>query len=170
MSIEIERKFLVNGDFKQYAYNNQRITQGYLSTDPERNVRVRLKGDKGYITIKGKSDDNGFSRFEWEKEIEAEDAKQLLALCDTDNIVDKIRYYIKSTNGLVFEVDEFQGLNNGLIVAELELNDKNQDFEKPDWLGKEVTGDIKYYNSYLSENPYTKWKEANDRHQSQNTR
>lgn len=164
MSIEIERKFLVCGDFKQYAYKSERISQGYLSTNSECTVRIRQNGGNAFITIKGKSNDNGLSRFEWEKEIEVSEAEQLLQLCDLDTIIDKTRYYIKSSENLVFEVDEFHALNEGLIVAEIELEHINQDFNKPEWLGQEVTGDIKYYNSQLSKNPYNKWTHSDDRH------
>lgn len=162
MPLEIERKFLVNEGFKESSFKSERITQGYLSTDPERTVRIRKAGNKAYITIKGKSSENGVSRYEWEKEIPVEDAAQLLLLCDTGSIVDKTRYYIKANEDLLFEVDEFHELNEGLIIAEIELTDENQYFEHPSWLGQEVTGNIKYYNSYLSKHPYSKWEKAND--------
>lgn len=160
MALEIERKFLVCGDFKTFAYKYEDIAQGYLSTDPDRSVRVRKKGDRAYLTIKGKSSANGISRYEWEKEISLSDANQLLLLCESLSIIDKTRYYIKTKNStLEFEVDEFHGDNNGLIIAEMELDSENQEFEKPDWIGTEVTGDQKYYNSQLSKNPYSKWTE-----------
>lgn len=157
MAIEIERKFLVSGDFKDSAYANQRITQGYLCSVPERTVRVRIKGNKAYLTIKGKSNDKGISRYEWEKEIPILEAEELLKLCEP-GIIDKVRYYI-SNQDLIFEVDEFLGDNAGLIMAEIELPTETTSFVKPIWLGQEVTGDIRYYNSYLSNCPFSKWSE-----------
>ena len=156
-NIEIERKFLIAGDFKADVYAHQRVTQGYMAGNSEgRTVRIRIKGDKGFITIKGASNDSGLSRFEWEKEISVEEADQLLKLCDP-GVIDKVRYLIKAGNH-TYEVDEFQGENAGLVMAEIELNSENEQFEKPVWLGKEVTGDIRYYNSQLVKNPYKNWK------------
>jgi len=156
MAQEIERKFLVKGGFKEAAFDALRITQGYLSTAPGRSVRVRLKGDKGFLTIKGPSRDGGLSRFEWEKEIGADEARELLALCEP-GLIDKTRWLVKA--GIhTFEVDEFHGDNEGLIMAEVELCAPDEPYEKPDWLGQEVTGDRRYYNSYLSKNPYKIWK------------
>ncbi|MFT4224517.1 CYTH domain-containing protein [Dysgonomonas sp.] len=155
MGLEIERKFLVKGDFKQYAYKQEAIVQGYLSSVPERTVRIRIKGEKAYLTIKGTSNASGLSRYEWEKQIPVKDARELIKLCEP-GIIDKIRYYIKNGN-YTFEVDEFHGENEGLVMAEIELSDEADTFEKPDWLGLEVTGDKRYYNSYLSQKPYTKW-------------
>ena len=158
MAQEIERKFLVDGDFKQEAYDAIQITQGYLSSVPQRVVRVRVKGEKGYITIKGEADTSGMSRFEWEKEISLEEAKALLKLAEP-GIIDKTRYLIKNTDGRhIWEVDVFHGENEGLVIAEIELSDENDPFDKPEWLGKEVTGDKRYYNSYLSKNPFNTWK------------
>lgn len=155
-SLEIERKFLVKSDaFKKEAFKKTRIIQGFLSTNKKRTVRVRLKGAIGFLTIKGKSSKNGLSRFEWEKEISKDEAESLLSLCKK-GIIDKIRYEIK-VDKHTFEVDEFFGKNNGLIVAEVELISEEENFNKPNWLGKEVTGDIKYYNSQLSELPFCKW-------------
>lgn len=156
MNKEIERKFLVKSDFKKYSRSSFQLKQGYLSSVPERTVRIRIKGDQGYITIKGKSNASGISRFEWEKEISIEDAKALLKLCELGSI-DKIRYIIPANNGLFFEVDEFLNQNEGLIMAEIELPSENTLFDKPDWLGEEVSGNIKYYNSYLSKNPFKSW-------------
>ena len=157
MAQEIERKFLVSGDFKKEAYDSVRITQGYLSSVPQRVVRVRVKGEKGYITIKGAADETGVSRFEWEKEISLQDAKSLLQLAEP-GIIDKTRYLIKNTDGKhTWEVDVFHGENEGLIMAEIELESENDAFDKPNWLGKEVTGDKRYYNSYLSKEPYKSW-------------
>ena len=154
--IEIERKFLVvSGEYKVEAYKSTRITQGFLSTDPERTVRVRVKGSQGFLTIKGKSNISGTSRFEWEKEIDLQEAEALLKLCKK-GIIDKIRYEVKS-NTHIYEIDEFFGNNKGLIIAEIELNSEEESFEKPDWLGVEVTGDIKYYNSQLSITPFCEW-------------
>lgn len=155
MAWEIERKFLVKGNYKEYAYAHEEIVQGYLSSVKERTVRVRIKGEKAYITIKGISNESGISRFEWEKEISINDARELLKLCEP-GIIDKIRYYIKSDKH-TFEVDEFNGENQGLVMAEIELSSENEQFEKPDWLGEEVTGDLRYYNSSLTKLPYSKW-------------
>ncbi len=155
--IEIERKFLVNSDaFKSEAFKKTRISQGFLNTDKERTVRVRLKDDIGFITVKGISKNNGLSRFEWEKEITQHEAQSLLELCEP-TIIDKIRYEIEVGNH-IFEVDIFFGENDGLTIAEIELKYENENFEIPDWLGKEVTGDIKYYNSQLSIKPFNTWK------------
>ena len=154
MAQEIERKFLVKGDFKADSFKATRITQGYLSSVPERTVRVRVKGEKGYITIKGKGNDSGASRYEWEKEIPVDEVKELLKLCEP-GIIDKTRYLVKAGEH-TFEVDEFYGENEGLVMAEVELKDENENFIKPAWLGEEVTGDVRYYNSMLLKHPYTK--------------
>lgn len=154
--IEIERKFLVTSDaFKAVAFAKNRIAQGYLSVVPERNVRVRIKGDQGFLTIKGISNESGLSRFEWEKEIPVNEATALLKLCEK-SIIDKTRFEVKIGNH-IFEVDEFYGENEGLIIAEIELESESDTFEKPIWLGKEVTNDQRYYNSFLSKNPFTTW-------------
>ena len=154
--IEIERKFLVTSkDFKTESFKQTRIIQGFLNTDAERTVRVRLKGEQGFITVKGKSTNDGLSRFEWEKEISKRDAEALLNICEP-GVIDKTRYEINQGQH-VFEVDEFFGDNEGLVIAEVELNHKDEQFEIPSWLGKEVTGDIKYYNSQLSKTPYQSW-------------
>ncbi len=154
--IEIERKFLVtSNNFKNEAQKSTRIMQGFLNTDPERTVRIRIKGDYGFITVKGIGNESGTSRFEWEKEINVNDAEQLLKICEP-GIIEKTRYEIQSGRHTV-EVDEFFGQNQGLIVAEIELNHENESFLKPDWLGKEVTGDPKYYNAQLSKNPFVLW-------------
>ena len=155
MPTEIERKFLVKGDFKQNAFKAIRIIQGYLSSIPERTVRIRIKEDKAFITIKGAGNISGASRFEWEKEIPVDEAKELLKLCEP-GIIDKTRYLVKSGKH-TFEVDEFYGENEGLIMAEIELHDENEEFIKPAWLGDEVTGDKKYYNSSLMKTPYNLW-------------
>ncbi len=155
MAQEIERKFLVSGDYKASAYKASRISQGYLCSDPARTVRVRLKDDKGFLTVKGAGDESGMSRFEWEKEISADDAKALLAICDP-GVIDKTRHLVK-VGGHTYEVDEFHGDNEGLTVAEIELSDEAEAFERPFWLGKEVTGDARYYNSALAKHPYKDW-------------
>ncbi|MCQ2183902.1 MAG: CYTH domain-containing protein [Bacteroidales bacterium] len=154
MSQEIERKFLVRSEcFKDEAFEAVRITQGYLSSVPERTVRVRLKGDRGYLTVKGISNASGASRFEWEKEIPAEEARQLLELVEP-GVIDKTRYLVRNTDGVhTWEVDEFHGACSGLIVAEIELADENEPFDTPSWLGQEVTGDPRYYNSMLRKSP-----------------
>ena len=155
--IEIERKFLVRSEsFKKEAFAQNRIAQGYLSSVPERTVRVRIKENKGFLTIKGASNETGLSRFEWEKEIPVEEAAALLKLCEK-GVIDKTRFEVKKGNH-IFEVDEFHGENEGLIIAEVELKSENEPFEKPNWLGKEVTNDSRYYNSYLSKNPFTNWQ------------
>ena len=154
--IEIERKFLVlSSDFKEEAYKKTRIIQGFLNTHKKRTVRVRLIDNEGVLTVKGLSSKNGLSRFEWEKAITKEDVVELLKLCEPV-VIDKIRYLVKAGNH-IFEVDEFLADNEGLIIAEIELKNENETFEKPFCLGKEVTGDIKYYNSQLSKQPYNTW-------------
>lgn len=153
---EIERKFLVkNKDYKAQASSQKRIVQGFLNTHPERTVRVRIKETQGFLTIKGKSNEAGTTRFEWEKEIPLTEAEALLALCEP-SIIDKIRYDIPIGKH-VFEVDEFAGNNTGLVIAEVELTSEQESYPSPDWLGEEVTGTIKYYNSQLSKHPYTNW-------------
>lgn len=154
--IEIERKFLVtSGAFKSDALRKNHIAQGYLNSTPERTVRVRIKGGAGYLTIKGKSNETGLSRFEWEKEIPLAEAKALLLLCEK-GIIEKIRYEVQVGKHL-FEVDEFFGENEGLLLAEVELQSESEFFEKPNWLGNEVTQDQRYYNSYISKHPFTSW-------------
>lgn len=156
MSLEIERKFLVkNNGFKKEAYQKKTIKQGYLNSDKNRTVRIRIADNKAFITIKGKSNETGTTRYEWEKEIDKNEAEQLLLLCEP-SIIDKTRYFIKNEH-LIFEVDEFYGDNQNLIVAEIELNSEDETFKKPLWLGEEVTGQLKYYNSSLSKTPYKKW-------------
>lgn len=154
--IEIERKFLVKSDaFKAEAFKQTRLIQGYLNSHKDRAVRVRLKGNVGFLTIKGTSSANGLSRFEWEKQISKPEAEALLNLCEP-GIINKIRYEVKVKNH-TFEVDEFFGENEGLIIAEVELTFENESFEKPLWLANEVTGDSKYYNSQISKNPFKNW-------------
>lgn len=156
---EIEKKFLVLSDlFKDEASGKMRIVQGYLCSHPDRTVRVRTKGDKAYITIKGRSSESGMSRFEWEKEISLEDAEALIPLCEP-GVIEKTRYEI-DLGKHTFEVDEFYGDNEGLLLAEVELDSEEEQFERPDWLGEEVTGDARYYNAQLSKQPYKSWKES----------
>ena len=158
MAMEIERKFLVVGDdFRRQAYASDRIKQGYICSGHGRTVRVRLRGGRGYLTIKGPSIDGGLSRYEFEKEITCEEAEQLFRLCEP-GIIDKTRYLVKSPDGNhTFEVDEFYGDNEGLIMAEVELGAADEAFEKPDFIGQEVTGDKHYYNRYMREHPYKEW-------------
>ena len=154
--LEIERKFLVKTSaYKEVSSSYTRIVQGFLNTHPERTVRVRIKGEVGYLTIKGKSNKEGTTRFEWEKEIPLTEAENLLKLCE-EGVIEKIRYEVHIENH-VFEIDEFFGNNQGLIIAEVELNSEDEVFEKPSWLGTEVTGKIKYYNSQLSKKPFKEW-------------
>ena len=154
--LEIERKFSVkNTTFLANAKESYKITQGYLNTDKNRTVRVRIKGDKGFITVKGISSADGLQRFEWEKEIDVKDAEALLLLCE-DFVIDKTRYLFPF-NDVVFEIDVFEGANKGLIIAEVELQTTDQQFEKPDWLGEELTGDKRFYNAHLSNVPFSSW-------------
>lgn len=154
--IEIERKFLVNSNaFKTEAFAQNRIAQGYLSSVPGRTVRVRIKGNKGFLTIKGASNESGVSRFEWEKEIPVVEARSLLQLCEK-GVIEKTRYEVK-VGQHIYEVDEFYGENEGLTIAEIELQSETENFEKPNWLGQEVTNDKRYYNSNLSVHPFRNW-------------
>lgn len=156
MATEIERKFLVkNSTFKDHSYKSVTIKQGFLNSHKERVVRIRILDEKGYLTIKGLSSQDGTSRYEWEKEISIHEANDLLKLCEK-GMVEKERYYIKS-NDHIFEVDVFKGENEGLVVAEIELNNADESFEKPKWLGKEVTGDVRFYNAELKKNPFKNW-------------
>lgn len=154
--LEIERKFLVDSmEFIDGAISKTKIVQGFLNTHPERTVRIRVKGEKGFITVKGKSNDSGTTRFEWESEIDIKDAEKLLQLCEK-GVIEKTRYLVPIGNH-AFEVDIFDGENKGLILAEVELNNENESIQKPNWLGNEVTGDVRYYNSQLSSNPFKIW-------------
>ena len=156
MGIEIERKFLiVNEDFKELSFQKKYIKQGYLNSDKNRAVRIRITDNTAFLTIKGISNVSGMARFEWEKEISLEEAKELMLLCEP-GIIEKYRYYHQVGNH-VFEIDEFFGENEGLLLAEIELSSENENFAKPSYLGKEVTGNEKYYNSFLSKNPFKNW-------------
>ena len=156
--LEIERKFLVrNDDYKRQAYNSSRICQGYICSGHGRTVRVRIRDDRGYLTIKGPSDAAGLSRYEFEKEITLDEARQLMQLCEP-GAIDKTRYLVRS-GAHTFEVDEFYGDNAGLVIAEVELQSEDEPFEKPDFIGREVTGDRRFYNAYLTKRPYSAWSE-----------
>jgi adenylate cyclase len=154
MAKEIERKFLLNGDTWKSLAKGTRYRQGYLNSVKERTVRVRTVGDKGFLTVKGIT--TGASRTEYEYPIPVPDAEGMLnELCEKP-LIEKNRYKIKDRN-LTWEVDEFFGENQGLIVAEVELQSEGQSFEKPEWIGEEVTGDPRYFNANLIKHPYTKW-------------
>ena len=156
MAQEIERKFLVKDDsYKALAYHSSRIAQGYICSMRGRTVRVRIRDNQGYLTIKGPSDASGLGRYEWEKEIPLHEAQELMKLCEP-GMIDKTRYLVRSGNH-VFEVDEFYGENDGLIVAEVELASVDEAYEKPSFIGEEVTGDVKFYNSFLMKHPFSKW-------------
>lgn len=154
MALEIERKFLVKNDnFKMKAVKSKYLRQGYIFSNTDKNLRVRIGDKQGFLTIKGKGK---ISRYEWEKEIPLEEAKELMLLCE-DGIIEKTRFFVP-VGSHIFEVDEFYGENQGLIVAEIELNSVDESFEKPDWLGEEVTGIQKYYNASLKDFPFSRWK------------
>lgn len=156
MAVEIERKFLVEGtEYREMAYSCDRIVQGYICRQDGNSVRVRIRDGRGYLTIKGPSLDGGLSRYEWEREISLSEAEDLLLLC-RDAKIDKRRYLVKCGNH-TYEVDEFYGDNEGLVVAEIELSDKNEPFERPSFLGREVTGEARYYNGHLTRFPYKDW-------------
>ena len=156
---EIERKFLVCGDdYKRQAYSHSRIKQGYICSGRGRTVRVRLRDDRGYLTIKGPSNNGGLSRYEFEKEITLDEAEHLFELCEP-GIIDKTRWLVKSGNH-TFEVDEFFGDNEGLVMAEVELQSEDETFKKPDFIGQEVTGDRRFYNSNLRVQPFNVWRDT----------
>jgi adenylate cyclase len=157
MAQEIERKFLVTGAFRDAAISRTRIVQGYLSSVPERTVRVRIKDGQGFLTIKGIGNASGASRFEWEREIPLTDAEQLLAICEP-GVIDKVRHLVP-VGAHTFEVDEFHGANEGLVIAEVELSSETDALARPPWLGDEVTGDARYYNSMLMKRPFSEWTE-----------
>lgn len=156
MSLEIERKFLVVGDFRPHARRHFRIVQGYICAEKGRTVRVRLCGESGFLTIKGPSSDGGLSRYEFEKPVTLDEALSLLRLCRS-GMIDKVRWLVPC-GAHTFEVDEFHGDNEGLVVAEIELSAPDETFERPDWLGEEVTGDRRYYNASLTRTPYKDWE------------
>ncbi len=156
MGLEIERKFLVKGEFRDQAYSHSRIRQGYILTGNGKTVRVRLRDSRGYLTIKGPSDQAGLGRYEFETEISEQDARDLLRLCEP-GLIDKTRYLVRSGRH-TFEVDEFYGDNEGLVMAEVELASADEPFEKPAFIGREVTGDRRFYNSHLRRNPFCLWR------------
>ena len=158
MAVEIERKFLVTGEFRDKAFQSSRIRQGYISSGNGRTVRIRIRDDKGYLTIKGPSDRAGLARYEFETEVSLADAEDLMHICEP-GIIDKTRYLVRS-GAHIFEVDEFYGENEGLLMAEVELQSEDEPFEKPDFVGREVTGDRRFYNSHLRRNPYKLWKDT----------
>lgn len=157
MAQEIERKFLVTGEYKPLSFAHSHIAQGYISSARGRTVRVRIRDGEGYLTIKGPSDQSGLARYEWERKISLDEARELMAICEP-GVIDKTRWLVRS-GPHVFEVDEFHGENRGLVVAEVELSHEDETYEKPPFLGQEVTGDVRYYNSFLTKWPYTTWKE-----------
>lgn len=159
MSLEIERKFLVNGnDYVKAAYDRYGIVQGYIAHQNGNTVRIRITDTDAILTIKGPSDEKGMSRYEWNHKIDVEDAKELLALCGS-GLIEKTRYLVHS-GPHVFEVDEFHGDNEGLVVAEVELQSETEPFERPEFIGQEVTGDRRYYNSHLIRHPYRLWQDG----------
>ena len=155
MGKETERKFLVRGDFMPHAASSSHIVQGYIARSESLTLRVRTRDERGYITIKGATDASGMTRAEWEYEIPVADARELLAY--SRGVIDKVRYLVPAGRH-TFEVDRFAGENAGLVVAEVELASADEEFERPDWLGEEVTGDRRYYNSQLLKHPYSEWR------------
>ncbi len=158
MHFEIERKFLVTGEFKSQAFAHSHILQGYISSGNGRTVRVRIRDDKGWLTIKGPSNEEDLSRYEFETEIPLSDAEDLLLICEP-GIIDKTRHLVKGADGHTWEVDEFYGENEGLLLAEIELRSEDEPFEKPSFIGREVTGDRRFYNSHMRKNPFRLWKD-----------
>lgn len=156
--LEIERKFLVHKamDWKSMASGSHRIQQGYFAS--VNTVRVRVCDEKAYLTIKGPSRNGGLSRYEFEKEISLDEAEHLLQLCEP-GMIDKRRYLIEY-GGHTFEVDEFYGENEGLVMAEVELDSENESFGKPDFIGEEVTGDSRFYNRQMRRNPFRVWRDT----------
>lgn len=153
MSVEIERKYLVkNEDWKGDVYKSSDCRQGYMVSDSSKTVRVRIMGDQGYLTVKGAT--SGISRMEFEYEIDLSDAQYMLMLCD--EVVEKTRHFINH-RGMIWELDEFRGMNAGLVMAEIELDSETQTFDLPDWAGEEVSGDPRYFNGYLSKTPFKEW-------------
>jgi CYTH domain-containing protein len=153
---EIERKYMVVGEYKHLAHSSIRLTQGYIASG-RRTVRVRISDQRAWLTIKGPSHDGGLSRFEWEKEIEPREAMQLLTLAE-GALIDKCRYLVEY-EGHTFEVDEFYGENEGLVIAEVELSSTDEEVALPSWIGREVTGEKRYYNSHLRAHPYSLWSD-----------
>lgn len=158
MAKEIERKFLVCGDYSKEVFESHHIVQGYLCHVTGKTVRVRILDGKAILTIKGPSDSSGIGRFEWEKEITLQDAEDLLTIAEP-GLVDKTRHLVRNLDGVhVWEIDEFHGDNEGLVVAEIELGSADEDFIRPEWLGEEVSMDRRYFNSSLIRHPFKDWK------------
>ena len=155
MATEIETKFLLKGDFSRQVTSAQRIVQGYICSQPGRTVRIRIRGEEGFLTIKGASDEKGLSRYEFEQKIPLADAEELLKLCE-HGAIDKVRNLV-TVGKHTWEVDVFHGDNEGLVLAEIELASEDEPFERPDWIGQEVSGDRRYYNSMLTKRPYKQW-------------
>ena len=153
--MEVERKFLVrNNSFVDEAFKKRRIIQGYICSDAERSVRVRIREDEAFLTIKSATNERGWSRYEFEQPIPMKDAEELMKLC-LPGLIDKVRHYVK-VGSHTWEVDVFHGENEGLIVAEIELETEDETFELPEWIGREVSGEQKYYNMMLAKHPYSK--------------
>jgi CYTH domain-containing protein len=158
MALEIERKFLVKGDaYKDVAFSHSRIAQGYICGHPT--VRIRIRDDHGYLTIKGGSNDGGLTRYEFETEIPLDDAIAMMRLCQK-GIVEKTRWLVRMDDGHTFEVDEFHGDNDGLVMAEVELGSADEPFTKPDFIGREVTGDRRFYNKHMLRYPFCLWRDT----------
>ena len=156
MAKEIERKFLVCGDFMPDVTSSSRIEQGYVARSEQLTLRIRTRDEKGYLTIKGRTNEKGMSRSEWEYEIPVDQARELLSF--SNGTISKTRYLVP-VGDHTFEVDEFYGENEGLVVAEVELESEDEEYPRPEWLGEEVTGDRRYYNSQLLKHPYSQWQE-----------
>ena len=160
MAQEIERKFMVVGEYKHLAHSSMHLVQGYIASG-RRTVRVRLSDDRAWLTIKGPSRDGGLTRYEWEHPIEAKEAMELLQLAE-GALIDKRRWLV-NYEGHTFEVDEFAGQNEGLVIAEVELHSADEEFATPVWLGREVTGERRFYNSHLRSHPYSEWSDEEKR-------
>lgn len=159
MAQEIERKFLVKGDaYRALAFHHYTIRQGYIVSGGGRSVRVRIRDEQGFLTIKGASHDGGLSRYEFETEVPLDDALQLMQLCEP-GVIEKTRWLVRTDDGHTFEVDEFHGENDGLVMAEVELSTPNETFEKPHFIGREVTGDRRFYNSHMRRYPFRLWRD-----------
>lgn len=158
MNQEIEHKFLVvNDSYRSLATARKHICQGYLAIDPERTVRIRRSDDRAYITVKAAAPKGSIARFEWEKPLTMEDFEALFPHC-LPGAIEKVRYIVEINDGLKVEIDEFHGLNEGLVLAEIELPTEDTHYDCPDFLGEDVTGDRRYYNSYLTQCPYIAWE------------
>lgn len=159
MALEIERKFLVEGDsYKAVAFGHSHIAQGYIASGSGRTVRVRIRDDRGYLTIKGPSADGGLSRYEFEKEITLDEARDLMRICEP-GIVEKTRWLVRADDGHTIEVDEFAGDNEGLVMAEVELRTPDEPIVLPPFIGREVTGDRRFYNAHMRRYPFKLWRD-----------